>query len=191
MAITRIADTIYAFRFLKLLVTPWDKTSAYEKGILDDNGKVIKKPVTAEEKEVYTIFHRLVYNVKRLLNKLPLGQTKLASYAAALYLIKEETGLTEQQLEQVIDKLGIEFDRTADITESWIMNGDYIHQGDYILKQDIANPVSGELIHLKGSKVRVDEQSDPVDNLFSFNIYEVTHLPTNQKIYITAEDITR
>ena len=89
--VSRTADLFYAFRFLKMLVTPWDKMPAYELELIDDKGKVIKKPKTNEEKSAYTVFHRLVFNIKRLLSKLPFGQTKLASYATALFLIKEHT----------------------------------------------------------------------------------------------------
>ena len=76
--ISRTADLFYAFRFLKLLTTSWNKMSAFELGIIDDSGKVIKKPKTNEEKSAYTIFHRLVFNIKRLMSKLPFGKTKLA-----------------------------------------------------------------------------------------------------------------
>ena len=41
--ISRTGDLFYAFRFLKLLTTPWDKMGAYEQGIIDDTGKVLKK----------------------------------------------------------------------------------------------------------------------------------------------------
>ena len=95
--ISRTADLFYAYRFIKLLVTPWEKTEAFELGIIDAEGKVVKRTsqlTTTEEKSAYTVFHRLVFNIKRLLNKLPFGQTKLASWATALYLIKEETGFS-------------------------------------------------------------------------------------------------
>ena len=97
--ISRTGDLFYAFRFLKLLVTPWEKTVAFELGIIDENGKVLKKGSqrnTPEEKSAYTVFHRLVFNLKRLLNKLPFGKSKLASYASALFLIKEETGMKDK-----------------------------------------------------------------------------------------------
>lgn len=62
--ISRTGDLFYAFRFLKLLVTPWEKTTAFELGIIDENGKVLKKGSqrnTPEEKSAYTVFHRLVF----------------------------------------------------------------------------------------------------------------------------------
>jgi len=116
--ISRTADLFYAYRFLKLLVTDWEDTKAYELGILDDKGKVLKKGSqlnTSEEKAAYTVFHRLVFNIKRLLNKLPFGRTKLASYATALFLIKEETGLSEEELLKVLKKMDVDFDELDEI----------------------------------------------------------------------------
>ena len=36
--ISRTGDLFYAFRFLKLLVTPFEKTKAFELGIIDQEG---------------------------------------------------------------------------------------------------------------------------------------------------------
>ena len=105
--LSRAADLGYAFRFLKLLTTPWNKLKAYELGIVDEKGKNLKKAKelkTPEEKSAYTIFHRLVFNIKRLLGKVPGGKSTLASYAAALYLIKEHTGMSEEKIEEIITK---------------------------------------------------------------------------------------
>ena len=72
MGLLKAGDLFYTLRFLRLLTTPWNKTNAYKEGIVDENGKVLKKPETSKEKAVYNTFHRLVYNLKRLLNKVPL-----------------------------------------------------------------------------------------------------------------------
>ena len=98
MGLFRGPDFLYAILFLRLLTQKWEKTDAYKHGIVDKSGKFLKKPETAEEKSAYTIFHRLVYNIKRLINKLPLGKSTLASYAAALFLIKEHTGISDKKL---------------------------------------------------------------------------------------------
>ena len=54
--VSRTADLFYAFRFLKLLVSDWDKTDAYELGIIDAEGKILKKAKdrkTPQEKSAY------------------------------------------------------------------------------------------------------------------------------------------
>ena len=108
--VTRAADLFYTFRFLKLLVTPWDKMEAYNLGLVDENGKRIKsvKIDDPKKKAAYTPFHRLVFNVKRLINKAPGGKTKIASYLAGLYLIKEKYNLDEDSLLKIVEESGYE-----------------------------------------------------------------------------------
>jgi hypothetical protein len=99
------SDLLLIYQFLKRLTTPWDKTDAYKLGIIDSEGKLIKKMSelkTSEEKAAYGYFDRLVFNVKRLLEKLPGGKTRLASYAAALFLIKECTNPKENYTDDEI-----------------------------------------------------------------------------------------
>lgn len=94
MALTnRLMDTVYAYNFLKILTTDWKDFPAYKLGIIDDNGTIIKpyrKLSTAEEKSAYTMFDRLVWNLKKFISKLPGGKTKVGSYAAAFAFLKEE-----------------------------------------------------------------------------------------------------
>ena len=77
--VNRAVDTVIVFRILKILTTPWNKMKAWEFGLIDDNGKRIKskKPQTKEEKNAFTLLHRLVFNLKRLIELLPFGKTRL------------------------------------------------------------------------------------------------------------------
>ena len=104
------ADAIYTFRFLKLLVTPFNKMKAYELGLIDENGKRIKtkKITNSEERDSFTTFHRLVFNLKKLLGVLPGGKTRLASYASALFLLKEKYNLSDKSLDKILKESGYE-----------------------------------------------------------------------------------
>ena len=191
--ISRTGDLFYAYRFIKLLVTPWENTDAFELGIVDEDGKVLKKTrelTTSEEKSAYTVFHRLVFNIKRLLNKLPFGKTKLASWATALFLIKEETGMSEEEITQVLKKMEVDLDQ--DLFEStWFMIGEQLQPGVYTLEQDMPSPKTGELIALKGTKVRVFEDTHPIGHMIGVPIYKVLHLKTKQEIYVNPGEIIR
>ena len=192
--VSRTADLFYAFRFLKLLTTPWDKTGAYEQGIIDATGKVLIKSKDikdSEAKAVYTVFHRLVFNIKRLLNKLPFGKSKLASYAAALFLIKENTNLTEDQIRKVLDQVLTDLDETINEDVFFIKDGDIINPGKYKLTTEMASKDTGEIIGHTGDEVEITAHSKPVDYIFNIGIYEVTHIPTKQKLYISSGDIKR
>ena len=89
---SRIVDNLIAYRILSMLVTPFDKTDAFRLGIIDASGKVLKLSKdlkTEEEKSAYDYLHRLVFNLKRLLNKLPGGDNLTKNLVAAYFLVKE------------------------------------------------------------------------------------------------------
>ena len=86
----RAIDLLITYRVIKMLVTPFESTEAYKLGIIDKNGKVLRKArtlSTAKEKDNYTLLHRFVFNLKRLINFIPGGKSKLGTYAAALGLL--------------------------------------------------------------------------------------------------------
>lgn len=89
---SKTIDNIIAFKILYMLVTPIEKTDAYRLGIVDQNGKQLKKMKdlkTSEEKDAYTNLTKLVFNLKKLLAKVPGGSSQFASLVAAYWLIKE------------------------------------------------------------------------------------------------------
>lgn len=89
---SRIVDNLIAYRILSMLVKPFKDTKAYELGIIDEKGKILKKAYelkTPAEKDSYSYLHRLVFNLKRIINKLPGGESKLRNIVAAYFLIKE------------------------------------------------------------------------------------------------------
>ena len=200
--VSRAADTYYTYRFLKILTTPWEELDAYDQGIVDDEGNVLKKSRelrTPDEREAYTLFHRLVFNIKRLLEKLPLGRKRIASYAAALFLLREEAGMSEEQIAWVLDQMDIDIDE--DIIEPTLSEGTewFVHPqsgytispGVYTLRSDILSPLTGDQIANTGTTVRVDEGTSPVGKIYGVRVYEVTHMPTRQSIYVTDRDIKR
>ena len=88
----RAEDLVITYRVIKLLVTPFEKQEACKFGIIDKDGKVLKKYrtlKTTKEKQSYTILHRFVFNLKRILARVGLGG-KLGSFAVALGLLIRE-----------------------------------------------------------------------------------------------------
>ena len=150
---------------------------------------------TPQEKSAYTVFHRLVFNLKRLLNKLPGGGSKLASYASALYFIKEHTGLTDDEIKEVLDKVfeDLEDFIESDISESssWFEKKNRLSPGTYSLIQDIASPNTGEVIASINTKVKAIDFTEAYGNIFGLNIYQVEHTLTKQKILVTSVDLKR
>ena len=91
---SRGADLYFVFRFLRLLTMKYEKTDAFKYGIIDKKGNPLRKSSELEsvdEKAAYTMLHRLVFKVRRLIEKVPiLGKSILLNYAAALFLLKEQ-----------------------------------------------------------------------------------------------------
>jgi len=134
--LTRAGDLVYTFRFLKLLTTAFEDTNAYKLEIIDNEGKRIKttRMDTPEKKSAYTAFHRLVFNVKKLMSKAPGGSSKLASYASALFLIKEHYGVTEKNLEKILKENGIEtLDLIEESSQWFLMKNKQLSPGIYRL----------------------------------------------------------
>ena len=92
--ISGIGNIYFVYQFIKKLVTPFEKTDAFKLGIIDKDGKILKKRRNlegSEEKDAYTLSDTLVWNIKKLLGKVPGGKSKIATYGAALFLIKEQS----------------------------------------------------------------------------------------------------
>lgn len=88
----RGVDTLTIMRMLRLMVMPFEKWPAYETGVIDREGNTLKKGkqrVTTDEKNSFTLFHRLTRNIKRLIGHIPFGKTLLGSFASVLFLIRE------------------------------------------------------------------------------------------------------
>lgn len=94
----KVADTYLIYQVLKRLTTPFEDTEAFKLGLIDKNGKLIKKPKDGNEKNAYTLFDRFIFNLKRILHKFGL-KSKFSSYAAALFLLKEDRNYLPSDLE--------------------------------------------------------------------------------------------
>jgi hypothetical protein len=173
---------------------PWTKTAAYKEGIIDENGIKIKSPETKTEKEAYNMFHKLVFNIRRLLQKIPIiGKSTLTNYASALYLIKEHTKMSDKKIikclkesklvPENIDELLNELNES---TNNWYLveGTDLIKDGIYTLMND---SISDEYIR-KGSAIQIYEHA-PVGEIFGLPIYEAYHFKTKKKILVSHSDI--
>lgn len=192
-ALTKAADTVYTLRFLRLLTTAFVDTNAYKEGLIDDKGNKLKKPFTEKEKSVYNYFHRLVFNIKKLIAKVPGGSSKIATYASALYLIKEHLNLSDKNINKILKECQIDpLDFLSESTRWFTTEDGMLSPGTYRLSEGLkmVNSTAEEL-GKKGDQVRVEEDCYPVSNMFGLDIYEVIHTPTRQKIYVTAGELLK
>ena len=204
----RAIDLFVTYRFIKLLVTPFEKTPAYKLGIIDKDGnrviperapKTNIRPAmqslkTTEEKNAYTILHKLVFNIKKIFSKVPGLRTKLGTYAAALFLLKDtfkesvdDPDMFEKEFMKYLKEEGYEIDDS--ISEDVIGFGEILPKGEYILINDILNKEEEELNAKIGDKVVAFEDEAPIDTVLGVEIFPVIHMKTKEKIYVSLEYI--
>lgn len=110
-----IIDNLIAYKILSMLVKPFTETEAFKLGIIDAQGKNLRKSSslkTQDERDAYTYLNRLVFNMKRILGKLPGGDSRMKNLVAALWLVKEyyqskdrTTSLMEDRYTRILEKL--------------------------------------------------------------------------------------
>lgn len=91
----QVVDLFLVYQFIKRLSTPFEETKAYDLGLIDDKGKRLKKASTRDEKNAMTYYDRLIFNLKRLIAKAGI-ESKFVTFAAALFLLKEEQNNTKR-----------------------------------------------------------------------------------------------
>lgn len=109
-----VSDFVVAYKIIKSLAKPWDEFDAYELGLIDDEGKKIKTPETREEKNAYSSFNKIIFNLKRLMQKF-VGKNRKINKVVSTMLLKE--GYNIRVANKVVKDLGLPSD-TETLTES-------------------------------------------------------------------------
>ena len=193
------ADLVYTIRFLKLLVTPFDKTDAFKKGIINADGTKNKEfnTLRVDDREAYrsyyTPFHRLVFNLKKLMAKVPGGSSVVARYGAALALIKEHGELSDERVMQIHEETGIDILDVLAEESSWYMLEDKeLSPGIYRMRHDTVTATNCEDIVKKDDKIRiVESDAKAIDEVLGLDIYRGMHENSKQWVYFTTGEITR
>ena len=190
-------DLFVAYRFLRILTTPWEDQEAYKLGIIDKDGKLLRKRNTLKtdaEKKSFTLLHRLIFNLKRILHKIPVVRSKIGTYATALYLLKQHfAGQVED--EDTIEKAftGWLVDNgyltKEELEESVIGIGATLPKGRYKLTQDIFAGNEGDIKGRKGDTVVAFADTPPTGSVIGQDIFVVIHQKSKEEIYVSLEDL--
>ena len=181
----RVIDALIAYRLLKLLVTPFNKTKAYQMGIIDAKGKVLIKknqfdrkiPANkrAEAKKAYTLLIRFVFNLKRLLSKVGVRGPLGSAAAAAIAFFREENQYNpeiEKQVYKYIKEQGFEFE----VSENY---GDPIPHGNYTVNRDIYD-LEGDVVINSGDTI---EYKENIQTIMGYDVFKY------KEVYLTTEDL--
>jgi hypothetical protein len=181
----RVIDALIAYRVLKLLVTPFNKTKAFKFGIIDDKGKVLiksknfLKTFSSQElpkaRESYTLLIRFVFNLKRLLSKVGIRGPLGTSAAAALAFFKEENGQNleiEKTVYKHLRENGLEFQ----VDENY---GEPLRHGAYRVNRDITD-LEGDIV------ININEEivfEGNTDTIMGYDVFKY------RNVYLTTEDL--
>ena len=188
---SRVIDALVAYRVLKILVTPFNKTKAFELGIIDEKGNVLIKSrqfndkfglrAAGEARKSYTLLIRFVFNLKRLLGKVGVRGPLGSAAAAAFAFFKEQSGEQlsktgaqdiEREIYKYITSEGFEFD----LSENY---GEPLTEGTYKVKHDIYNS-EGDIV------INIDEEvyfKETTDIIMGYDVFK------HKDIYLTTEDL--
>ena len=175
---SRVIDALVAYRVLKLLVTPFNKTKAFELGIIDEKGKVLKKSKQIKdpkERNAYTLLIRFVFNLKRMLSKLGIRGPLGSAAAAAIAFFKEEHGdnpEVEREVYKYLKEQGFEFE----ISENY---GEPLTEGTYKAKHNIYNDEGDIVININDSI----EFTETTDTIMGYDVFKY------DGVYLTTEDL--
>ena len=175
---SRIIDALIAYRILKLLVTPFNKTKAFKLGIIDDKGKVLiksKQIVNQEQRKAYTLLIRFVFNLKKLLAKVGIRGPIGTSAAAAIAFFKEENGQNlevEKTVYKHLRENGFEFQ----VDENY---GEPFEPGTYRVNRDITD-LEGDIV------ININEEvifEGNTDTIMGYDVFKY------RNVYLTTEDL--
>ena len=184
----RGVDTVIVFRVLKLLTTPWKEQAAFKEGLIDEKGKrTKKKPSTSKEKDAYTLLHRLIFNLKRIMEMIPFGKTKIASYAAALFLIKEHTGLKGSQLDKEVFKYLKETGQLEDeLLEEFVPITKLQNEKTYILTRRMM--IDEEIDSERGDTI-IHSGAKPAGKIYGVSVFKMYNVDKEAMMYCTGHDL--
>ena len=174
-------DVFVAYRFLRILTTAWEDQEAFKHGIIDKDGKLLRKANTltkSEEKASFTMLHHLVFNLKRILHKIPGVKTKIGTYATALYLLKQgfPTVENEKTVELVFKNWLIDNGLCADdeLLED-VQQTNILPKGKYQLKE--------------GGIVVAFQDTQRIDEVLGYSIFPVMNQKIKKEVYVSLEDL--
>ena len=162
---SRIVDNLIAYKVLKMLVTNFTDTEAFKLGIIDAKGKNLRKANTlntSDERDAYTFLNRLVFNMKKIINKLPGGENKTKSLVAALWLVKEtyESGSrSTAMMQEKFDKLITMLDNRVSLVEE-----------ELLVKKFLSEEGEGGSMNVTGAAVSTDEPKIDKKNIKKFQL---------------------
>lgn len=158
---SKAVDLYVIYQIIKRISTPFEDTDAYKLGLIDAKGKRLKKASSREEKDAITYFDRFVFNIKRVMAKVGLD-TKVGSYAAALFLLKESERKGEPTESEILEGILVEFDYLCENTS--MSYGDlFLEDAPAVATGAAVAGTGDDPVHWSKPKGRPRKKGKPID----------------------------
>jgi len=139
---SRFVDTVVAYRLLRLLATPIERSDAFKMGIIDRDGTKVKDPVSSQEMDAYSLLQRFVFKVQKSLMKSPDRNAKrLLTFAAAMAILKEE--YTEDDEDNVDALLEVFMEDEEVIKQAELLESSNLLSFNNFMTEDLAANSAG------------------------------------------------
>jgi hypothetical protein len=159
---TNLVDIYLVYRILRKLTTPFSEWEAFKQGVIDAQGNILKKSDDRRlnaERESFTKFDLLILKLKKLLETIPYGKSKLASYVAALWLLKEEKRLSVDNLQEEFELMVI---KEKLLSEETLKEYTIIPRKDFFDEEDYDNYFK----RIDSQKSKYKKVSTPISDVF-------------------------
>lgn len=85
-------NLMLTYQFVKRLTTPFNEWPSYNTGVHDESGNllVLEGQRTEQQEQSFNKFDLISLRLKKIMESIPGGNTRLASYAAAMMIINEQ-----------------------------------------------------------------------------------------------------
>lgn len=169
------SNFILAYKILKDISTKWEDYEAYKLGILDDKGNKLKSPETREEKNAYDSYWKIVFNLKRILQRLT-GKSNIVQSIATAFLLKE--GLEDETIQVIIKDLALKDLEIADTM--------YIESVLEAIVED-SNAPESEVETIIYNKLKALQWKNIKKGKYSDSYYATS--PTNGRVLVEYSDV--
>ena len=156
-----VVDSLVAMRLLRLFSTPYEKTPAFQMGIIDNKGNKIKDPRTSEESNAYTFLDRLGFKIRRALTTSSNASARrLLVFASAIAMIREHNDIEEMSDDDFQVLIDMYSQDENVINEAKILESGSVPFKYFMMGEEVAN-VAGPMTGGKNAGLGTDAQGEP------------------------------
>ena len=105
-------------------------------------------------------------------------------------MIKEKLDLNDKQIKKICESCEIDvLDFLNENSQWFVLEDKQLAPGVYRVREaKVLNSTIEELCNAK-DQIRVNDDAYPIGDVFGVDIYEATHIKTNQKVYVTIKEL--